>query len=62
VEIDGSSHDHRGEHDAERTEYLRDIGWREVRFSNEDVLKDPQVVVDAIARALMGSSDPDDGA
>ena len=56
VEIDGSSHDHRGEHDVERTEYLRSVGWRVVRFSNEDVLNDPQVVVDAIARELTDTS------
>jgi len=38
VELDGAIHDHQGEQDQARTEYLQQLGYRVVRFRNEEVL------------------------
>jgi histidinol dehydrogenase len=40
VEIDGMSHDSNIERDRERQKYLEQQGFKIVRFSNADVLKD----------------------
>ncbi len=40
VELDGAIHDHQGEQDQARTEYLQQLGYRMVRFRNEEVLHD----------------------
>lgn len=51
VEIDGESHDHRGEYDIRRQRYLESQGLTVLRVSNDDVLEDPEAVVLGIARA-----------
>ena len=37
VEVDGSVHETQKEYDAEREEYLKALGFRIVRFTNEEV-------------------------
>ncbi|MCI0713556.1 MAG: endonuclease domain-containing protein [Chloroflexi bacterium] len=54
IEIDGTSHDGRGEYDEARTQYLESLGLRVLRYSNEDVLQNLQGVVDGIAHVLLG--------
>lgn len=38
VELDGDVHDHRQQEDAERTAWLNGMGYRVLRFRNEEVL------------------------
>ncbi len=52
VEIDGGYHDYQDEKDNTRERYLISKGWDIIRFSNEDVLADPEAVAIAIARQL----------
>jgi very-short-patch-repair endonuclease len=51
IELDGESHEGRQEYDAERSEFLRDLGLRVVRFTNDDVLTNLEGVADAILAA-----------
>ena len=59
VEIDGATHSTEEElrNDARRTEFLRGNGYRVVRFSNEDVYRNLDGVLDTIYAAL-NESDP----
>ncbi len=54
IEIDGYGHsaDIDIRHDNKRTMYLNNLGWRVIRFSNEDVYDDIGEVVEAIAGHL----------
>ena len=52
VELDGDYHDAQFEKDLDRKTWLRDRGWDTVRFSNEEVIADPEQVAIAIARHL----------
>jgi very-short-patch-repair endonuclease len=40
VEVDGEIHELQKEYDAEREEYLIALGFRIIRFTNEDIQKD----------------------
>ncbi len=51
VEVDGASHNERGEYDAARTAYLESLGLRVIRFEEVDVYHDLAGVVEAIAAA-----------
>ena len=48
IELDGSSHDYRYEHDEERTTYLSLQGISVLRYKNEQVYTNPQLVADDI--------------
>ena len=50
VELDGRSHDDRGEYDRRRQRWLESCGLRIMRISNDDILNDPEAVVIGIAR------------
>ena len=54
VELDGETHDfqERQSHDAMRDRWLKTQGYRVFRFTNDDVLKNIEGVVTAIAGAL----------
>ena len=39
IKVDGDSHDYQGQYDERRTRGLEDLGYRVVRFGNDDVLK-----------------------
>ena len=56
VELDGGQHseDAAVVRDAARTDYLNARGYRVLRFSNQDMLQHPDVVLDGIWRALNG--------
>ena len=45
VELDGGIHDLQKEYDAEREAYLIALGFRTIRFKNEEVFKDLQSVL-----------------
>jgi len=54
VECDGSVHDGNEEwhHDQQRDTYMTANGLRVLRFSNEDILSDPDKVLETIAAYL----------
>ena len=56
VEVDGSVHDDpaRRDYDAVRQRAIEDLGIQVLRFTNDDVLKAPDVVLAGIAQALRG--------
>lgn len=51
VELDGTSHLGREEHDRIREKYLRDSGFAVIRFENFVVMLDENRVVEAVVRA-----------
>ena len=52
VELDGYSHDLRPDHDARRDAWLTRAGYRVLRFTNEQALRETEGVVLAIRMAL----------
>lgn len=60
VELDGGQHgeDARVAYDAARTRWLEDHGYRVLRFSNTEFLKDRNMALDSIARAIGGDATP----
>lgn len=55
VEIDGATHSTEEElaHDRHRTAVLNRLGWRVIRFTNDEVYDDVDGVVEAIYAALL---------
>jgi very-short-patch-repair endonuclease len=51
VEVDGGIHELQEEYDAEREAYLRALGFRIIRFTNEDVTKNLKSVLQKIVEA-----------
>jgi len=45
VELDGGIHELQKEYDAEREEYLKSLGFRIIRFKNEEIFNDLQSVL-----------------
>ena len=52
IELDGGQHADDRAYDAHRTRWLESQGYRVLRFWNNDVLPDPEPVLEAIALAL----------
>jgi very-short-patch-repair endonuclease len=52
IELDGDSHEGREKADAGRTVFLERRGWRIIRFTNGDVMTNPEGVATAILMAL----------
>ncbi|WP_146577427.1 endonuclease domain-containing protein [Neorhodopirellula pilleata] len=52
VELDGEYHETQLPKDVAREAFLKSKGWAIIRFSNEEVLADPESVANAIARRL----------
>lgn len=60
VELDGESHDSRQEFDARRDRYLSNLGYKIMRFTNDDFIKNVDGVVETIfikARELLLSKE-----
>ncbi|HET8626181.1 MAG TPA: endonuclease domain-containing protein [Thermomicrobiales bacterium] len=55
VEVDGDVHDEQEEQDEARTRHLEGYGYRVLRFRNEEVLTNLDVVLEQIAEAALGS-------
>ena len=51
VEVDGGIHDLQQQYDAEREDYLRSLGLRLIRFTNEQIQKDLKGVLQRIVEA-----------
>jgi len=52
IEVDGSAHEHRQEYDQEREQYLLNLGYFILRFTNEQVLEGLDQVLSAINNYL----------
>lgn len=54
IEIDGDSHlkAEQAEYDAARTEYLEQLGYKVIRFTNDDVRYNIHAVVDEIIKQV----------
>jgi very-short-patch-repair endonuclease len=50
VELDGMSHENTVDYDAARTEWLQQLGYRVIRFTNDDVRNRLESVFEAIAQ------------
>jgi very-short-patch-repair endonuclease len=55
IEVDGASHEETYGHDTARTEFLKTLGLRVLRFANDDVLKNLEGVVSVIRDELSQS-------
>jgi 5-methyltetrahydrofolate--homocysteine methyltransferase len=53
IEVDGPIHQQRKEYDANRTAWLESIGLKVIRFSNEEVLTQPDQVKAIILNELL---------
>ena len=53
VEIDGSQHDEHLLDELERTRYLARMGFRVIRFWNNEVLQQTEAVLESILEALI---------
>jgi len=52
IELDGSQHLEQEEYDTERTEYLESLGYRVIRFWNNDVMNNMDGLILAIIHAM----------
>ncbi len=52
IELDGSQHLDQEEYDEERTQYLKLLGYKVIRFWNNDVMNNIEGVILAIMNAL----------
>jgi len=52
IELDGSQHLEQEEYDEERTKYLNSLGYKVIRFWNNDVMKNMDGVILAIIHAM----------
>ena len=50
VEIDGGYHDYVDDKDEKRQKTIEALGWKVIRFSNEEVLDDVDAIAVAIAK------------
>jgi len=55
IEIDGKQHQDLQEYDAQRTEFLEGLGYRVIRFWNDEVLNDFEKVLETIQSAIQHS-------
>ncbi len=55
IELDGGQHLEQGDADEARTQYLSSVGFRVLRFLNDEVLKKTDDVLEEILRRLEGS-------
>ena len=58
IEVDGGQHADQARQDARRMEYLEALGYRVIRFWNDEVLQDPDSVLDEIGRGLIQIPSP----
>ena len=52
IELDGSQHLEQAEYDTERTKYFETLGYRVIRFWNNEIMQDINGVIKAIQFAL----------
>jgi very-short-patch-repair endonuclease len=52
VELDGMTHAGAGDDDDARTKAIEQMGYRVIRFTNDDVIDDPELIAETILREL----------
>ena len=52
IELDGSQHIEQGAYDEERTKYLESLGYKVIRFWNNDVMNNIDGAIRAIVHAM----------
>jgi very-short-patch-repair endonuclease len=52
IELDGETHSGRETYDERRTAYIERAGWTVIRFTNRDMLANPEGVAITILAAL----------
>jgi very-short-patch-repair endonuclease len=58
IEMDGGQHLDQQEYDDERTKYFESIGYKVIRFWNNDVMNDIESVIRAIIQAMESDRHP----
>ncbi|MFH0340663.1 MAG: endonuclease domain-containing protein [Chromatiales bacterium] len=58
IEVDGGQHAEQVSNDLQRTEYLKVLGYRVIRFWNHEVLGGPDAVLESIRAALVEIPSP----
>lgn len=58
IEIDGGQHLEQMDYDENRTTYLQSLGYKVIRFWNNEVLRETDAVLNAIYVAIADSSSP----
>lgn len=58
IELDGDTHSAQEEYDRRRTTYLKKAGWTLIRFTNRDILSNPEGVAIMILEVLQKPSSP----
>jgi len=58
IEVDGGQHVEPALQDARRTEYLKALGYRVIRFWNDEVLRELDAVLAEIGRVLIEIPSP----
>jgi adenine-specific DNA-methyltransferase len=58
IEIDGETHARTDAYDRRRSEYLAAEGWRVLRFTNDQVMREMAGVLQSIAGALRPHPNP----
>lgn len=58
IELDGGQHSWQSEYDAERSRYLSRLGFKVLRFWNNDVLSNIESVLESIRLELIASPLP----
>ncbi len=58
IELDGPIHDSQKEYDAARDEYLKEQGFRVLRFRNKQMLEHPDSVLSTIEASIYGKTVP----
>lgn len=52
IEVDGKIHERQKEYDRARTEILNRVGFKVIRFTNDEVLASPQLIAEKIKHIL----------
>jgi len=53
IEIDGNSHDKKKDNDVKRDKFLKQIGIRTFRFTNDEVLNNPEYINSVLVPLLL---------
>ncbi|MFL5382265.1 MAG: endonuclease domain-containing protein [Longimicrobiaceae bacterium] len=53
IEVDGAAHEQQCERDEKRTAWLQEMGYRVLRFANEEVLDAPHLVARRVQQELL---------
>ncbi|MBT8244008.1 MAG: DUF559 domain-containing protein [Winogradskyella sp.] len=58
IEVDGEIHNHQKEADQIRTEVLESLGYKVLRFTNEEVIQDSEKVINKIKNEMIAKTRP----